>query len=320
MARGDSIVRQWYLLSKFGNPCGATLSELMGTVPGEYFRYLRTLRRNLEYLGFFLSISTERIDGPTRWRFIDGYRYLLSLSFSLSELMAQIFSRDLLRPLDGTEIHKSLEAAFNKARAILPPEGMNHVRQMQRYLSANLGQHKLYREHRETIELLNQAVAEKRSVQMRYYSGSRYTTRRREVDPYRLWYSGGAFYLVGYCHIRKEARLFAVDQIRSLAITEHTCQMPLGFDLDAYIQEALVVMRVDPIEVELLLCRKRAAWAGDPQWHPCQQVTQLKDGRMRLRLRVSDTPELLRRVLNFGAGVQVVSPPSLRNLVKEEAK
>jgi len=320
MARGDPIVRQWYLLRKLENPRGATLSELMEAVPSDYSRHPRTLRRDLESLELFFPIFTERIDGQTRWRFTDGYHNLPSLSFSPSELMALIFSRDLLKPLEGTEIHQSLEAAFNKAAAILPPEGMDHVRQMQRYFSVNLGPHKRYREHRETIERLNQALAEKRSVQMRYYSASRDITRRREVDPYRLWYSAGALYLVGYCHIRKEVRLFAVDRIRSLAITQHPWQMPLGFDLDAYIQEALVVMRGDPIEVELLFDRKTAAWARDRLWHPSQKVAQLKDGRMRMMLRVSDTPELLGWILSFGAGVQVVSPQSLRDKVKEEAK
>ncbi len=38
--------------------------------------------------------------------------------------------------------------------------------------------------------------------------------------------------------------------------------MPLGFDLDANIREALIVMRGDPIEVELLFDRKTAAWAA----------------------------------------------------------
>jgi predicted DNA-binding transcriptional regulator YafY len=100
--------------------------------------------------------------------------------------MALIFSRNMLKPLEGTEIQLSLEAAFNKAAAILPPEGMDHVRQMQKYFSVSLGPHKNYREHKKTIEQLNRALAQKRSIHMRYYSASRDATKRRMVDPYRL--------------------------------------------------------------------------------------------------------------------------------------
>ncbi|MBN2319630.1 MAG: WYL domain-containing protein [Acidobacteria bacterium] len=319
MARSDPIVRQWYLLRKIESPGGATLSELINAVPSDYPRHPRTIRRDLESLELFFPIYTERINGQTRWRFADGYRNLPALSFSPSELMAMIFSRDLLKPLEGTEIQMSLEAAFNKAAAILPPEGMAHVRKMQRYFSVSLGPHKNYREHKKTIEILSRALAEKRSIQMRYYSASSDATGRREVDPYRIWYASGALYLVGYCHKRRDVRLFAVDRIKSLTITDHAWQMPLGFDLDSYVQEALVVMRGNPIEVELLFDRKTAAWAKDRLWHPSQKLKHLKDGRMQMKLRVSDTPELIGWILSFGAGVRVVDPKSLRKKIIEEA-
>ncbi|MBN2241879.1 MAG: transcriptional regulator, partial [Acidobacteria bacterium] len=153
MARSDPMVRQWYLLRKIENPRGASLSELIEAIPPDYSRHPRTLRRDLEALELFFPIYTERVDGQTRWRFTEGYHNLPALAFSASELMALIFSRDLLKPLEGTEIYQSLEGAFHKAAAILPPEGMNHVRQMQRYFSVNLGPHKKYREHRKTIAL-----------------------------------------------------------------------------------------------------------------------------------------------------------------------
>jgi predicted DNA-binding transcriptional regulator YafY len=320
MARSDQIMRQWYLLRKIENPRGATLAELADAVPPDYSRHPRTLRRDLEALELLFPIYTERIEGETRWRFTDGYRNLPTLSFSPSELMSLVFSRDLLKPLEGTEIQLSLEAAFNKAAAILPPEGMAHVRQMQRYFSVSLGPHKNYREHKKTIEQLSRALAQKRSVQMRYYSASRDATRRRKVDPYRLWYASGALYLVGYCHERREVRLFAVDRIRSLAITDHPWQMPLGFDLDSYLQEALVVMRGRPMEVELLFDRPTAAWAKDRLWHSSQQLKHLKGGHLQMKMHVADTQELLGWILSFGAGVRVISPQSLREKVMKEAR
>jgi len=320
MARSDQIVRQWYLLRRIESPQGANLLELAEAVPPDYSKHPRTLRRDLEALELFFPIFTDRIDGQTRWRFSDGYRNLPALSFSPSELMALIFSRDLLKPLEGTQIHMSLEAAFNKAAAILPPEGMAHVRRMQRYFSVSLRPHKNYREHKKTIEQLSLALAQKRSVQMRYYSASRDATRRREVDPYRLWYAAGALYLVGYCHQRRDVRLFAVDRIRSLTITDHPWQMPLGFDLDSYVKEALVVMRGKPLEVELLFDRKTAAWVKDRLWHPSQRLRHLKGGRLQMKLHVADTRELLGWILSFGAGVQIVSPQSLRGKVRDEAR
>ena len=276
------------------------------------------IRRDLEALeAAHIPLVTERSNGRTRWRLMDGYR---QLSLSTTELMALVFSRDLLKPLEGTEIQASLDSALNKAAAALPTEGGSYVEHLRGHFSVGLGAHKTYRQHRQTIDQLSQAIAQTRTVQMRYYTASRDRTGRREVDPYHLWYADGGLYLIGHCHLRQDVRMFAVDRIRSLTLTNRPCQMPLDFDLDAYVKDALVVMRGKPIEVELLFDKPTSAWVKDRQWHPSQKTTIRKDGRLAMSLRASDTRELVGWVLHFGSGVQVVSPASFRDKVREEAQ
>src|SRR5262245_1532991 len=96
--------------------------------------------------------------------------------------------------------------------------------------------------------------------------------------------------------------------------------MPLGFDLDAYVRDALSVMRGPLVEIELLFDRATAAWVKDQTWHSSQKLFPLKDGRLRMILEVSDTPEVVGWILHFGSGVQVLGPESVREKVREEAK
>jgi len=321
MSRNDQVIRQWFLLQKLGSERGTTLQELAAALPEDCFRHPRTIRRDLEALdAAHFPLLTERIGGQTRWRLMDGSRRVPALTFSPTELMALVFSRDLLKPLDGTYLKASLDSAFNKATSALPAEGTAYVRQMQHSFSVGLGPHKSYRQHRLTIEQLTRAIEQTRTVQMRYYSASRDKTGRREVDPYRLWYADGGLYLIAYCHRRRDVLMFAIDRIRSLTITNHPCQMPLGFDLEAYVQDALVVMRGKPIEVELLFDRSTSAWVKDRQWHPSQQSSEHKGGRLTMILRVADTRELLGWILHFGSGVRVIRPESLQDQVREEAR
>ena len=320
MSRNDQVTRQWLLLQKLESPRGVTLQELAAALPEDSPRHPRTIRRDLEALEVRFPLVTERINGQTRWRLMDGYRHVPPLALSPTELMALVFSRDLLKPLDGTELKASLDSALNKAATALPPEGATYVQQMQKSFAVGLGPHKSYRQYQQTIEQLTRAITQSRKVQMRYYSASQDTTNRREADPYRLWYTDGALYLIAHCHRHREVRMFAVDRIRSLTITNQSCQMPLGFDLDAYVRDVLVVMRGKPIEVELLFERSTAAWAKDRQWHQSQQCTVHKDGRVTMRLQVADTRELVGWVLHFGSGARVIEPQSLREKVQEEAR
>jgi predicted DNA-binding transcriptional regulator YafY len=114
--------------------------------------------------------------------------------------------------------------------------------------------------------------------------------------------------------------MFAVERIRALTITDHPYQLPLGFDAEAYVQDALVVMRGGrQVAVEVVFDRATAAWARDRQWHPSQRLTALRNGRLRMTLRVADTPELIGWVLSFGRGVKVVKPVELQDRVRREA-
>ena len=124
MPRNDQITRQWHLLRLLEGSQGKSLQELVESVPDDYPKNARTVRRDLEALeavGFPLVV--EKHNGQTRWRLIEGFRDIPALGFSATELMALLLSRNLLKPLEGTEIAESLHSALSKASTALPPQG-----------------------------------------------------------------------------------------------------------------------------------------------------------------------------------------------------
>jgi predicted DNA-binding transcriptional regulator YafY len=114
--------------------------------------------------------------------------------------------------------------------------------------------------------------------------------------------------------------MFAVERIKSVTPTDHPYQLPLGFNLEAFVQDALTVMRGLRIKVELLFDKATAVWAKDCTWHPSQEITIRKDGRMTMHLQVADSRELVGWILSFGSGVQVLKPDHLRKAVQSEAR
>lgn len=322
MPRHDQVTRQWHLLQRLsGARHGLTLQQLVDAIPQDLTRHPRTVRRDLVALeASHFPLLTERVDGEVRWRLLEGFRNVPNLRLSPTELMALAFSRQLLTPLQGTLIAASLNSALTKINAAIPSEASDYVQRLDQWFSVGLGPHKNYRHHRETIDSLSQAIAHRHTVQMRYFSAGRNATSRREIDPYRLRYVDGGLYLIAYCHWRKDVRMFAVERIKSLTPTDHPYQMPLHFDIDAYVEDALVVMRGERITIELQFDKATAAWVRDRTWHPSQLVNQLKDGRIHMTLQVADSRELLGWILSFGSGVKVLRPEHLQQAVREEAK
>jgi predicted DNA-binding transcriptional regulator YafY len=320
MPRNDQVTRQWHLLRLLESPRGITLDELKARLPTDYARHARTVRRDLEALeasGF--PLLNDRVDGRVRWRLMHGVRQVPTLRFSSTELMALVMSRALLKPLEGTHIQAALESAMTKASSLLPPASLDYVQQVQNLFAVGLGPHKTYKHHRDTIDRLTQAIDKHCTVQVRYFSASRNRMTRREIDPYRLWYASGGLYLVGYCHVRKEPRMFAVERIKSVTPTDFPYQIPLHFDFDAFVEDSLTVMRGPRMTVELEFDKPTTAWVKDRMWHPSQQLKRVPGGKLRMTLTVADSRELVGWILSFGGGARVLRPEALRQAVKQEA-
>ena len=214
--RGDQLARQWQLIqrlarSRYGLGLDALADEL-GCVR-------RTVYRDLDALmlaGF--PVVSEKRDGRVLYRFLDTFR-LGDVPFTPDEILALAFGEDLLRALEGTVFHDSIHSALAKIRAGLGPELSEYLARLGESFRVLPGPHKSYAHLRDTIRLLNQAVLERRTLRIRYRTGSTGALSTRELDPYRVWYRSGGLYVVGFDHKSREIRTFAVDRIRAATAT-----------------------------------------------------------------------------------------------------
>jgi predicted DNA-binding transcriptional regulator YafY len=55
-------------------------------------------------------------------------------------------------------------------------------------------------------------------------------------------------------------------------------------------------------------------------WHKNQKVKYLKDGSLELTFPVANFAEITMEILKHGAGVEVIKPKVLREIIKHEAK
>jgi predicted DNA-binding transcriptional regulator YafY len=83
------------------------------------------------------------------------------------------------------------------------------------------------------LRALGDAVARRKRVHIRYDKFGAIT--ERDVDPYGLAFRGGTWRVVGYCHLRKDQRVFLVDRIFDLEVNDQKpaqpdFQIPEGFD------------------------------------------------------------------------------------------
>jgi len=313
--RGDQLARQWRLIQRLAKSrVGATPDELaedLGCVRRTVYRDLDALM----YAGF--PVVSEKRDGHVYYRFLDSFG-LGDVPFTPDEILALAFGEDLLRTLEGTVFHDSVQSALVKIRAGLSPELAAFLSRLGQSFRVLPGPHKRYAEYRDTIQILNDAVLDRCSVRMRYRTGRTGETATRRLDPYRVWYRSGGLYVVGHDHRSGEVRTFAVERIRKITPSEDHFTVREDFDFDAYVGQAFGVMSEPAARVCIRFDRTWAAHVEERTWHPTQKLHPVPGGGVELEMEVGGLLELKSWVLSFGAGAEVLEPAALREAVAAE--
>ena len=317
MARGDQLARQWMIFQQLmSSKYGKTVNDLAADLDC----HPRTVYRDLDALqagGF--PIYNEKVNGTNFWALIDSAKKAVPIPFSLPELIALYFGRDVLRILKNTVFHDSLESLFTKIKTTLPDESKKYLKQIEKSLRAGSGPHKNYDKFKGTIEALNNAVIKKKVLEIVYYTMSRKKVTRRNVEPYKLWFYDGTFYLIGRCRSKKDIRIFAVDRIKTLNLTGESFEVPADFNVDEFMKTSFGVFQGQPVHVKVHFRSDAAGYIKEKIWHASQKLSEQKDGSVILELDVAGPREIKHWILRWGSQAQVLEPDSLREAIRSEA-
>ncbi|RAY13987.1 WYL domain-containing protein [Actinomadura craniellae] len=167
----------------------------------------------------------------------------------------------------------------------------------------------------DTVNRVREAVARRRRVHLTYYVPGRDENTERDVDPMRLLFVDGLPYLEGWCRRAEAVRLFRVDRIIQLTLLDLPAEVPEDaepIDVDAGL------FRPGPGDVRVTLELTPAGrWV--PDYHPCDEIEELGEGRLRVVLRTRDTRWVRGLALRLGDQGRVVGPPELAERVRADA-
>ncbi|WP_199615444.1 helix-turn-helix transcriptional regulator [Paenibacillus alkalitolerans] len=90
------------------------------------------------------------------------------------------------------------------------------------------------------LQLLEDAAANGRSMEMEYNKRQETGSRTRVIDPYGIVYWKGSWYVVAFCHLRKEVRSFRADRIARLDVSEHRFERPSDFSAKQFLMNSLL--------------------------------------------------------------------------------
>ncbi|MFO7972328.1 MAG: transcriptional regulator [Desulfobacterales bacterium] len=317
MARGDQLARQWMIFQTLASSrYGKSVSDLSRDLSCSS----RTVYRDLEALqvaGF--PIYDEKNNGKKVWCLLETARNPIPIPFNLPELTALYFGRDVLKVLKDTVFYDSLESLYKKIHTTVPSTLKKHLSQIEGRLRAASKPFKAYGKCRQIIEQINDAVTEKRVVEINYYTMSRKRWNRRRVDPYMIWFFDNSLYLIGYCEWRKDIRIFAIDRIKTLQPTDEEFRLPVDFDISDFMRHSFGVFHGKPEKIQIHFTADVAGYITEKTWHASQQIQELDDGSILFTVEVPETEEIKSWIMRWGTKACVLEPATLRQEIQSEA-
>ncbi len=210
---------------------------------------IRTVRRYITMLqDLGIPVETER-GRYGSYRLRPGFK-LPPLMFTVEETLAVTLGLLAARKLGLAVAAPAVEGALAKIERVLPAALRERVQAIQNTLAFDapgMG----VAPNSAIISTLCAAAGRQRRVWLRYQAYESDLTERA-VDFYGLVYRTGFWYAVGYCHLRRDVRVFRLDRIVSAEQLPDTYTRPDDFDCLSYVVHSIATMP-DKWRVEALL-------------------------------------------------------------------
>jgi predicted DNA-binding transcriptional regulator YafY len=280
----------------------------------------RTIQRDIEYMRDMYGAPLEY--DPTRrgYYYTESNFYMKSVPITEGELFSIALFDQLLEEYRNTPLEKALRAIFSKIIQCLPDKvsvDTGFLNSQVTFIPDIAGSINL-----KVFETIFKALQKKQTVSFEYRPLEKNNYAQRKADPYHAICQRGNWYFIGYCHDRKEPRMFAFSRIRNAAIVKSNFNIPSDFTPDNYFDKEMGVWASsrNAQTIELQFDKEIGMYALDRQWHSTQTVRENKDGSVNVKFITTQMPEVLRFVLGQGHTVKVLGPVELVKMVKDEAK
>ncbi len=278
----------------------------------------KSIQRDVDYMRDLLHAPIE-YDQKKRGYYYDkpDWDFLPSTLLERGEAAALIATQKVLAQCEGSPFYNEISRALDKMRQYLPEaSGVNEFLNIYSFEKASPPAF-----DPRFFATIEDAIRSKLKITITYRASWNQEVTERTVHPYMFHYSHirDTWYLIGYCELRDDIRTFAINRIRTVSLSKKRFTVQSSFSFENYMDKTFdQVHDSEPCSVVIRFSPFQSQWIREHKWHPTQEIEELKDGSIILRMQVGALDAVKRWVLRYGNEAEALEPQELREMLQYE--
>jgi len=282
-------------------------------IAGHFEISLRTVYRDIAALSEGgVPIVAEAGVG---YSLMNGYS-MPPVMFTPEEASALFMGGELVEHLTDSSLQAQMRSALLKIRSVLPRQHQDQLDRLKKTTALMIHPPASSGKSLAVLTQLQNALAQRRVLAMRYLTRGEGEPTRREVEPLGLIFYSDFWHLIGYCRLRRDYRDFRTDRIAELNLRTEICPPRPDFSVRDYVNSWRDKYQNVEIEVKVAKSvteRFRRAWPGG-----VTEERAVKDGVL-MTVLADECEWLVNWLIGFGDTVEVISPDTLRTRLATKA-
>jgi predicted DNA-binding transcriptional regulator YafY len=175
----------------------------------------RTILRDLEYLQDIYNAPLKYNSSKRGFYYTESTFFIKSIFLSEGELFSIALFDQLLVQYRNTPLEQTLRIVFDKISQSLPEK----VSVQSSFLTSKLSfiPEAVAKINPSVFEALFVALKLQRTIEFEYRPLQKNTWMKRHFDPYHAICSHGNWYMIGFCHLKKEIKSIVRNRLKKRA-------------------------------------------------------------------------------------------------------
>ncbi len=245
---------------------------------------------------------------------MEGYR-LPPVMFTREEAIAFLTAEKMVEKLTDPSSVEQYQSAMFKIKSVLRYAEKDLLDDMSAYIevvenpylppAANKPVH---------LQTILKSIAGKAVLDIGYFANHTQQYSNRDVEPVGIFYQGSYWYMIAYCRLRKDYRSFRTDRISYINLTGNQ------FDkVHPSLKSFLVKMNEEKEMFTIVIQVEKSAlkYFGEQKFYNGFVSQQEVGDKMEMTFVTASLMGFAKFYLLFGEYADIISPPGLKEMVKE---